>query len=193
MDGRTKRTQRFNERIKETALQLFLSRGVDQVSMDEIAEAAHVSKVTIYKYFHSKEELHREVVNLYSNQVIAATEAIVNSDMDFMEKLKLALMAKTSKLAMASNRQFLELLKRDQQAEGRLNQQIKNIIFRFFEEGKKQGYIEESVPFEVLYLHNEIYQAGFEAKLGEVESVVVDPETFEKMLDLYFFGIIKHK
>lgn len=193
MDGRAKRTQRFNERIKETALQLFLSRGVDQVSMDEIAEAAHVSKVTIYKYFHSKEELHREVVNLYSNQVIAATEAIVNSDMDFMEKLKLALMAKTSKLAMASNRQFLELLKRDQQAEGRLNQQIKNIIFRFFEEGKKQGYIEESVPFEVLYLHNEIYQAGFEAKLGEVESVVVDPETFEKMLDLYFFGIIKHK
>lgn len=193
MDGRAKRTQRIIERIKETALQLFLTRGVDQVSMDEIAEAANVSKVTIYKYFHSKEVLHKEVVNLYADQVIAATEAIVNSDLDFMEKLKLALMAKTSKLAMASNRQFLDLLKRDQAAEGRLNQQIKSIIFRFFEEGKKQGYIEESVPFDLLYLHNEIYQAGFEAKLSEAEAILVSPEVLQQMLDLYFFGLVKRK
>lgn len=193
MDGRTKRTQQITNRIKETALRLFSSYGIDKVSMDEIAEEANVSKVTIYKYFHSKEDLHREVVNLYADQVIAATEAIVNSDMDFLEKLKLTLMAKTSKMGTSSTRYFIDMLKRDQQAEGRLKQRIKEIIFRFFEEGKRQGYIDENLSFEILYLHSEIYQAGFEAKLSEAESTLTDQEALEKLNDLYFWGIIKRK
>ncbi len=191
MDGRTKRTQRILARIKETALRLFASYGVDKVSMDEIAEQANVSKVTIYKYFHSKEDLHREVVNLFADQVIAATETLVNSDLDFMEKLKLTLSVKTSPMAMDSNRYFIDLLKQDQQAQGRLNQRIKEIIKRFFEEGQRQGYIDENLPFEILYLHSQIYQAGFETMLGEVEATVKDEESLGKLLDLYYFGILK--
>ncbi len=191
MDGRTKRTQRIQARIKETALRLFASYGVEKVSMDEIAEQANVSKVTIYKYFHSKEDLHREVVNLFADQVIAATETLVNSDLDFMEKLKLTLSVKTSPMAMDSNRYFIDLLKQDQQAQGRLNQRIKEIIKRFFEEGQRQGYIDENLPFEILYLHSQIYQAGFEAMLGEVEATVKDEESLGKLLDLYYFGILK--
>ncbi len=192
MDGRTKRTQRIIDRIKETALEMFATQGVDKISMDEIAAGANVSKVTIYKYFHSKEDLHKAVVNLYADQVIAATEAIISSDLDFMEKLKFALSAKTSKIAMGSNRYFLDLLKQDRQAEGNLNHQIKNIILRFIEEGKQQGYIDESIPTEILYLYSEIYQAGFEAKLVEAETILAEPEALGKMLDLYFYGIIKH-
>lgn len=194
MDGRTKRAQRNIERIKEAALQLFSAHGVDQVSMDEIAAKANVSKVTIYKYFQSKEDLHKEVVNLFADQVIAATEAVFSSDLDFMEKLKFALTAKTGKLAMASNRQFIDLLKQDQQAEGRLNQKIKSIIYRFLEEGKQQGYIDESLSTDILYLYSEIFQAGFEVKLNEVENVLVDSKSLETLLDLFFFGMIdKHK
>ncbi len=193
MDGREKRTQRIVERIKETALQQFSIHGVDAVSMDEIAAAAHVSKVTIYKYFHSKEELQKEVINLYIDQVFAATEALLNSDLDFMEKLKITLTFKNSKMALSSNRYFLDLLQRDQQAEGRLKQYIKNIIFRFVEEGKRQGYIEESISPEIFYLHSEIYRAGYEAKLNEVESIITDPGDHEKLIELYFWGIIKRK
>jgi AcrR family transcriptional regulator len=191
MDGRKKRTQRIIERIKESALELFSSHGVEKVSVDEIARKATVSKVTIYKHFHSKEELHREVINLYSNRVIAAAEEILASDLDFLEKLRLLMMAQINKPQMASNTYLIEMLEQDAQAEGRLNERLKNIIFRFFEAGKQQGYIEESLPFEILYLHSEIYRAGFKAKLTDAESVLTNREATEKMTNLYFFGIIK--
>ena len=44
-------------RLMEKAEELFLELGYRSVSMDQIAEAAGISKMTIYKYFSSKEEL----------------------------------------------------------------------------------------------------------------------------------------
>jgi AcrR family transcriptional regulator len=193
MDGRTKRTQRIITRIKETALELFSSDGVAKVSMDEIAKKANVSKVTIYKHFHSKEELHREVINLWSDKVFTATEQILNSDLAFLDKLKLILTAQVNKPPMADNTYLFELLEKDAQAAGIINERLKKIIFRFFEEGKRKGYIDDNIPFKLFYLHSEIYRAGYRAKLAEAEAIVGDKQTVEKMNDLFFFGIIKRR
>lgn len=42
------------ERILETALELFYSRGYDAVGVQEIAEKSGVTKPTLYYYFKSK-------------------------------------------------------------------------------------------------------------------------------------------
>lgn len=44
-------------RLMEKAEELFISLGYKGVSMDQIAKEAGISKMTIYKYFSSKEEL----------------------------------------------------------------------------------------------------------------------------------------
>lgn len=44
-------------RLIETAEKLFIENGYKNISMDEIAQKANISKVTIYKYFESKENL----------------------------------------------------------------------------------------------------------------------------------------
>ncbi|BCJ46805.1 TetR family transcriptional regulator [Actinoplanes ianthinogenes] len=41
----------------ETAIELFVERGFDNVAMAEIAAAANVSKTTVFNYFGSKEDL----------------------------------------------------------------------------------------------------------------------------------------
>ncbi|WP_369247632.1 TetR/AcrR family transcriptional regulator [Streptomyces sp. R41] len=44
-------------RIYRTAIALFVERGFDNVSVQEIADAAEVSKMTVFNYFGTKEDL----------------------------------------------------------------------------------------------------------------------------------------
>ena len=119
MDGRKKRTLRIIDRIKQSALQMFASNTMDKISMDDIASNAGVSKVTIYKYFHNKDELLNEVINLYVEQILTATENTLNSEMSFLEKLRFIMLAKIDKPQMVSTNYLLDLIEKDKQAEGR--------------------------------------------------------------------------
>ncbi|WP_327091954.1 TetR/AcrR family transcriptional regulator [Nonomuraea sp. NBC_01738] len=57
MGLRERKKRETRETIHETALDLFLERGFDQVSVVEIAERAGVSKMTVFNYFPTKEDL----------------------------------------------------------------------------------------------------------------------------------------
>jgi len=48
--------------ILRTAERLFVSRGFDQVTLDEVSRKAHVGKGTIYLYFDNKEDLYAQVI-----------------------------------------------------------------------------------------------------------------------------------
>src|SRR5512142_87491 len=48
--------------IREAAARLFLEKGYQGTSMDEIAAAARISKQTIYTHFESKEQLFADLV-----------------------------------------------------------------------------------------------------------------------------------
>jgi AcrR family transcriptional regulator len=54
---RERKKQRTRETISSTAISLFLETGFDQVSVAEVAEAAEVSKRTLFAYFPRKEDL----------------------------------------------------------------------------------------------------------------------------------------
>lgn len=54
---RARKRARTHEAISSAAITLFLARGFDRVSVAEVADAADVSKPTLFKYFASKEDL----------------------------------------------------------------------------------------------------------------------------------------
>lgn len=55
-------------KIEECALEMFWARGYDAVGVQEIVEAAGVTKPTLYHYFGNKEGLLNEIIrNRYSN------------------------------------------------------------------------------------------------------------------------------
>ncbi|GAA0676105.1 TetR/AcrR family transcriptional regulator [Kitasatospora atroaurantiaca] len=54
---RERKKQQTRLRISEAATALFIARGFDEVSVAEVAEAAEVSKMTVFNYFPRKEEL----------------------------------------------------------------------------------------------------------------------------------------
>jgi AcrR family transcriptional regulator len=54
---RERKKQQTHERIAKVALALFLERGYDETTLDDIAEAADVSRRTIFAYYDSKEDI----------------------------------------------------------------------------------------------------------------------------------------
>src|SRR5690606_40488611 len=59
--------------ILDAARRLFTAHGYDGASMDQIAAAAGVSKLTVYSHYGDKETLFAEVVKSYCEQQLPAS------------------------------------------------------------------------------------------------------------------------
>ncbi|RKN37181.1 TetR/AcrR family transcriptional regulator [Streptomyces hoynatensis] len=70
---RERKKQRTRTAISEAAIALFLDRGFDRVSVAEIAEAAEVSKRTLFAYFPAKEDL---VVHRFADHETEAARVV---------------------------------------------------------------------------------------------------------------------
>ena len=62
--ARQKRRADTHERVIQVAADLLYKRGVQQVSMDDVAAAAQVTKATLYKHFSSKDALISECLEI---------------------------------------------------------------------------------------------------------------------------------
>ncbi|MFX1372153.1 MAG: TetR/AcrR family transcriptional regulator [Promethearchaeota archaeon] len=79
MTRKERETQLRKQIILEAAEKLFLSKGYEATTMDEIANEAEFSKGTVYKYFVSKDELYIAIG-------IKAYELIIKYTREFTEK-----------------------------------------------------------------------------------------------------------
>lgn len=73
--------------ILETAVNLFLSQGYLRTSMQDVAEAAKVSKATLYQLFESKEGLGTEAASLLTMRMLDRVEAAAEQEHPFSQEL----------------------------------------------------------------------------------------------------------
>jgi AcrR family transcriptional regulator len=193
MDKRQYRSQTKRELILRTALDLFATYGVERVSVDEIAAQANVSKVTIYKYFGSKDALYVEVVNLFIETTLAETEAVFNSNMDFMEKLKVALLSQLHSSQWVNWNYLFEIWDRDGQSGGGrgIQERVTGLMETLINEGKAKGLIDESLSFDLILLYADIFREGLRAKSAEFPTLLTDKTALESLVQLYFWGLMK--
>lgn len=67
-DDRGAREQQMRARIKDAAFKLMAEKGIDGVSMREIAEKVHVTKPVLYYYFKDKEDLCSAIIEERTKQ-----------------------------------------------------------------------------------------------------------------------------
>ena len=70
------------DRILETALDLFGTRGVDAVSLDEIARTVGVRKQTVLYWFESKDALVDEVLGVAAAELVVVIDAALRAAPD---------------------------------------------------------------------------------------------------------------
>jgi AcrR family transcriptional regulator len=71
---RERKRRQTRQAIAEAAMRLFAERGFDAVTVAEIAEEAGVAKVTLFKYFPTKESLVLEAPSDDPARIVAARE-----------------------------------------------------------------------------------------------------------------------
>ena len=77
-----------SERILESALELFSTRGYAATSVREICAAAQIAKPTLYHFFGSKEGLFRALVESILGGFMKQTEEIVRAPGSVVDRLK---------------------------------------------------------------------------------------------------------
>jgi AcrR family transcriptional regulator len=75
VDRRTQKRIATRQRISDTATRLFMERGFDEVTVDEIAEAASVSRMTVFNHFSRKEDMLFDLDDMGRHDVLAALES----------------------------------------------------------------------------------------------------------------------
>jgi TetR/AcrR family transcriptional repressor of mexJK operon len=84
-DGYTKRGKR--QAVMEAACELFVRHGFDHTTMDEIANGAGVSKVTVYSYFADKDSLFRAVLDVLSQEVADGWTRLLDAEGSLQQRL----------------------------------------------------------------------------------------------------------
>jgi len=137
--------QRRRKEIFDASVHLFLEKGFNQTSMQEIAQAAGVGKSTLYDYFSSKEEI---MVSFFEEEIRRITECaqeIMSKNLSVTEKLGQIMQMHLENL-MDNKNYYLKLSLEAERLSNESQQQIQvarheyqDMLCGLIEEGIQQG------------------------------------------------------
>jgi len=183
-------TEKKKKSIINAALTLFKDKGFTSVSIKEIAALAHVSQVSIYNYFGSKEALVAECVNIVMSDTLQQAADILAKDISFTEKINSALLLCTEKMNLSISKFFTEEALNDPALVELLTRDIsesKNKIFQeYIELGQQEKIIDSTIPTEALLDFMEAFNImGSKLKFDDDTS-----EKIKHIHHLFLYGII---
>lgn len=79
--------------IIKIAYNLFINKGYENTSVDEIISVAKIAKGTYYYHFESKEQLLEEVINMIIDEGVQRAKEVVNSNLKIEEKFVYTIIA----------------------------------------------------------------------------------------------------
>ncbi len=80
-------TEELNQRILETAAELFALQGFSATSMEQIAAECNAGKDTIYRRYPSKSHLFAKLIDEFRNKLVKELDMILQKDGEPIERL----------------------------------------------------------------------------------------------------------
>lgn len=179
-----KKEDRKKELLR-TAYELFMSRGYDAVSVDDIIAKAGIAKGTYYYYFKSKEETLEEVIDMMIAKEEQRALTILEMDIPVPNKI-VGIM--TSFRPDENEREIAEMLNRKEnivmheKVNAKIIQAALPLLTKAGEEGISQGimncdYLEERIRL-ILILSMQLFDEG----MANEGSLIVYIDIVEKIL-----------
>lgn len=179
-----KKERRKKELIK-TAYELFITKGYENTSVDEIIAKAGIAKGTYYYHFESKEQILEEVINMMIDDGIKRAKKVINSNLQLEEKLVytiLALRVKPEEQSMQNTIHTEENIILHKKINDRIIEEAVILLSSIVREAKKEGLftcddnIEERVRMTLIlsnemFDHNEINETKISVFIDTLEKI----------------------
>lgn len=79
--------EKRKQELLKIAYRMFISKGYEQTSIDEIIAEAHIAKGTYYYHFSSKEELLEEVISMMISEEVIRAKKVLAASVPVTQKL----------------------------------------------------------------------------------------------------------
>lgn len=192
MDGYKRRTEMKKEKIKRAAMELFMTYGIEKVSMAEIAGKANVSPVTIYNYFGAKEELSKRVISDMLEEMWQERIQWIQSELPFQEKIE-KMIFETTEFSGMANPDFLKELMSSSPEMRRIVEEVYqkhlNALLQFIDEGKREGSINKDISNEAYVFYFNILKEA-SAKIEVTADKDRNQRMVKDLVTLVFYGLL---
>lgn len=183
-------------RLIEKAGELFLKFGYKSVSMDQIAEVVGISKMTIYRYFPSKEELFIESVLCFFDKIFIDIKSRLKTMDSTLEKVDF-LLNHSIEHSKQYSMDFVKDIVDSPYILGRIKEKKINMTREIFQdiikEGMKKGEIrkvDEDFLGDMLIL---LIEGIHNSYIDNIKSLEEAYDFTEKFYDFLKYGLLGGK
>lgn len=193
MDGHERRKERVRQSILSAATELFNAHGFKKVSIKEIASKAGVSPVSIYNHFVNKDGLIEHVFNRIIDEMKQVQLDIFDKNIGFPEKIE-RFMTEKDKWGKQYKGELIQLAVSSNPGLQQSMKEATDYIFartvQFFEDGKKQGYVNPELSAEAILTFTQIFTKGIIAHYRDRPRAAQDPELIRQIRSIYLYGLM---
>lgn len=173
------------QELLNIAYKLFITKGYENTSIDEIISEANIAKGTYYYYFESKENTLEEVINMMIDKEVKKAKQVLNSELPLEQKLIgiiLSFRPNIDEINLKDAIHIPENIIMHKKINERIVNEATPLLSKVVEEGVKIGLlncdnIEERVKI-ILIMSNEL----FDENNNSNKYALIFIDTVEKML-----------
>lgn len=194
LDGFEKRRNEKKKAILQTALELFDQYGFDRVTVTEIADKAHVSKVSIYNFFGSKDNLRRIIIKDMLDKSIEKIRTLTEKEGSFLDKIEEYIQIRTWYYGKYSLRLFFEAVESDpevRQYVDDFNAVNKELLMRSIAEGKHSGIFSPDVSDSAIEIYIDMIQTYLMHNREIRDRIERNPELIREINMMFIDGLIR--
>lgn len=193
MNGFERRKEQKKDNIRRAALELFQGYGFRKVSINDIAQKAGVSQVTIYNHFGSKDELIRNVVKNLFYRLVGKYRDIIQEKKPFLEKLEAIVFDKSELMGQFHGELTQTVFSQDSEirqfVESMWQGEITQLLIDLFEDGRKQGYISPDLSQEAILAYYEIFRRGMFSSPHIRAKLENNPKFMRELISVFAYGL----
>ena len=188
--------------LLKIAYKMFLSKGYENTSVDEIIEEAGIAKGTYYYYFESKEQMLEEVIEMMLQAEAEKAEAVLHTELSVPEKIVgiiASIQPAQEERTIDNALHQPENILMHNKIKGRLYDLIVPILSRAAEEGVEKGLFHcDNIPERVrmiMILSGDMFDGHIPATAASIDVFI---DTTEKILGAepgtmdFIRGLIRH-